>query len=122
MKDFRMPPQAYLQQLLSREDFLVFVAMDHGEVIGGLTAYTLNQYYSTAPLVYIFDLAVSTQFQRRGIGHALIKFINDYCTSIGAEEVFVQADQADDYALDFYRATGGTPEQVVHFTYTLKTS
>ena len=36
------------------------------------------------------------------------------------EELFVQADKVDDYAIDFYRATGPTnEEQVIHFYYSL---
>jgi aminoglycoside 3-N-acetyltransferase I len=39
---------------------------------------------------------------------------------MGFEEVFVQADEADDYALDFYRTTKPTNEEKVrHFYYSL---
>ena len=119
MQNFKIPEQEYLRKLLSKENFLVFVALLENKVIGGLTAYTLDQYYSTKPLVYIFDLAVKREFQRQGIGKNLISTINAYCQETGVEEVFVQADLVDDYALDFYRSTGGIPEDVVHFTYPL---
>ncbi|TGL22981.1 GNAT family N-acetyltransferase [Leptospira bourretii] len=119
MKNFQMPNEDYLQSLLARDDFFVFVSIFRSQVIGGLTAYTLRQYYSEKPLVYIFDLAVLTKYQRQGIGKSLIEAINVYCKKMGAEEVFVQADLIDDYALDFYRSTGGLPEEVVHFTYPL---
>jgi len=80
----------------------------------------LRQYYSTSPLVYIYDLAVAPEYQRKGIGKMLITEIQSYCKDIGVEEVFVQADVADDYALDFYRSTGARGEDVVHFYYPLK--
>ncbi len=35
------------------------------------------------------------------------------------EDGFVQADLVDDYALDFYRSTGGMGGDVVHFSYPL---
>ncbi|GBF43234.1 acetyltransferase [Leptospira ellinghausenii] len=119
MKQCQMPKESYLQSLLSRDDFFVFVTLLDGKVIAGLTAYLLRQYYSERPLVYIFDLAVQTKWQRKGIGKSLIIKINEYCRKEGMEEVFVQADVADDYALDFYRSTGGLPEEVIHFTYPL---
>jgi ribosomal protein S18 acetylase RimI-like enzyme len=119
MKDFVMPPENHLQRLLDRPDFFVFVALTEGKVAGGLTAYTLVQYYSIKPLVYIFDLAVANDLQRRGIGRSLIARLNDYCRQAGMEEVFVQADEVDDHALAFYHATGGTAEKVVHFYYPL---
>jgi len=119
MKNLVVPDQTYLQNILSDKDFLVFVALLENHVVGGLTAYTLPAYYSKAPLVYIYDLAVKTAFQRRGIGRALISGINTYCKSIGVEEVFVQADLEDDHAIEFYRSTGGMAENVIHFGYPL---
>lgn len=120
MKGFKIPADIHLQILLNNPHFMVFVAISGNQVVGGLTAYMLQQYYSTSPLVYVYDLAVKTDLQRQGIGKALMVAINNHCQEIGVEEVFVQADEADGYALDFYKSTGGTPEKVVHFCYPLK--
>ena len=119
MENFLMPEEKHLQQLLAKDSFFVFVALSGNEVVGGLTAYTLEQYYSTKPLVYIYDLAVKTRYQRQGIGRKLMAAINEYCKNTSVEEVFVQADEIDDYAIEFYQATGGNAEKVVHFTYPL---
>lgn len=120
MKDFSIPNSKHLQKLLSQSDFFVFVAMIKNRVIGGLTSYVLEQYYSEKPLAYIFDLAVDTDLQRQGIGKKLIAAANKFYKEKGFEEVFVQADKVDDYAIDFYRSTKPTEEeQVVHFYYTL---
>nr|WKN34070.1 GNAT family N-acetyltransferase [Tunicatimonas sp. TK19036] len=120
MENFSMPDAKHRQRLLNRNDFFVFVALLKGKIVGGLTVYVLEQYYSEKPLAYIYDLAVDTQHQRQGIGNKLIAEVNLYCTEHGFEEVFVQADKVDDYALDFYRTTQPTAEeQVVHFYYTL---
>ncbi len=119
MKAFTIPDDEHLQNLLSKKDFFVFVAVSENKVVGGLTSYTLEQYYSKRPLVYIYDLAVKTSFQRQGIGRLLISAITDYCKQMDMEEVFVQADEADYHVLEFYRGTGGNPEKVVHFNYPL---
>ena len=119
MKNFQMPPADYLQQLLNRDDFFVFVALQNNKVVGGLTSYIMQQYYSQSPLIYIFDLAVQADLQRKGIGKKLIEGNNEYCKSIGAEAVMVQADEVDGYAIDFYRSTGATGQRVVHFDYLL---
>ena len=120
MKDFSIPDFDHLQKLLNRNDFFVFIAKDGNSVIGALTAYVLEQYYSAKPLAYIFDLAVDPKNQRQGIGKKLITTVNKYCAKNGFEEVFVQADKVDDYALDFYRSTKPSEEeQVVHFYYSL---
>lgn len=120
MQNFQMPPQTHLEKLLTKPDFMVFVALKDEEVVAGLTIYTLNQYYSTKPLAYIYDLAVKTTLQRQGIGQQLIRATNTHCRELGYEEVFVQADKVDEYALDFYRKTQPTEEEdVSHFYYSL---
>ena len=119
MENFEMPDENYLEQLLEKDSFFVFVALLQDKVVGGLTSYTLQQYYSKLPLVYIYDLAVKTEFQRKGIGKMLISGLTNYCREIGIEEVFVQADEVDDFAIKFYHSTGATAEKVVHFYYPL---
>jgi len=121
MENFRIPDENHLQNLLSTDNFHVFVSLVDNQVVGGLTAYTLEQYYSERPLVYIYDLAVQTRYQRQGIGKMLMAAINQYCREAGMEEVFVQADEVDDHAIEFYRSTGGIAEKVVHFYYPLNT-
>jgi len=122
MENFNMPDKDYLQTLLKEETFFAFVATIDNQVVGGLTSYTLRQYYSELPLVYIFDLAVKREYQRQGVGKLLISAITTYCRDLGVEEVFVQADEVDDYALEFYRSTGAISKDVVHFYYPLNSS
>ena len=119
MEKFVMPDRSYLQGLLANENIIYYVALYDNHPVGGLTAHILPSVYSQASEVYIYDLAVYAQYQRTGIGRQLISSLNHYCRTQGIKEVFVQADQEDRYALDFYRATGGKAENVVHFTYNL---
>ena len=117
MRNFTMPGRNHIEQLLQGDNFLVFVGLDDDKVIGGLTAYVMEQYYSAAPLVYIYDLAVETNYQRKGIGRALIEHINSYCKKAGVEAVMVEAEEPDEYAIEFYRSTGATGKKTVHFEY-----
>ena len=118
MKDFHMPGPRHLQSLLDNPDFIAMVALSNGKLIGGLTAYVLHQYYAEKPLAYLFDLAVNTEDQGKGIGRALVKALCDHCRQQGFEEVFVQADRDEPQNLDFYRKTRPTGEEdVIHFTY-----
>lgn len=109
----------HLQHLLARQDFMVVVARFVNQVVGGLTAYVLPQYHSEKPVVYLYDIAVSATYQGQGIGTKLLTQLMQYCRSLGVEELFVQANQEDTQAIDFYRATGGVARQVIHFEYTL---
>ncbi len=120
MENLKQPGEEYLINLLKRDNFFAVVAKVDKKIIAGLTVYILNQYYSDKPLAYIYDLAVLPVHQRKGVGKNLISFTNQYCKKHGFEEVFVQADQIDDYAIDFYRLTNPSrEEQVVHFSYNL---
>ncbi len=120
MENFNKPDDKYLQQMLTKSNFFVLLAKAENKVLGGLTVYVLDQYYSHKPLAYIYDLAIAEAYQRKGIGTALIAYLSNYCKEKGFEEVFVQADRSDAYALDFYRQTKPSQEEdVVHFSYTL---
>jgi aminoglycoside 3-N-acetyltransferase I len=120
MEDFTLPDAEYLQSLLKKETVIFYVATIDKKVVGGLTAHILPSTYFPSSEVYIYDLAVETEFQRKGIGRELINSLKEYCASLRLKEIFVQADLEDRHALDFYRATGGIAESVVHFSYPLK--
>ncbi|MDD4971678.1 MAG: GNAT family N-acetyltransferase [Paludibacter sp.] len=119
LDEFIMPDSSYLNQLLDSGNILFYVAIYEQHIVGGLTAHILPSTYNPSSEAYIYDLAVYGQYQRSGIGRQLINSLNRYCKSVGIKEVFVQADSEDQHAIEFYRSTGGKPEQVVHFTYDL---
>lgn len=120
MEVFERPGKTHLQKLLSGGNFFAIVAQVENKIIAGLTVYVLDQYYSEKPLAYIYDLAVIKEYQRKGIGKMLMEYTKEYCMQKGFEEIFVQADKIDDYAIDFYRSTNPTnEEEVVHFYYKL---
>jgi aminoglycoside 3-N-acetyltransferase I len=106
-----------LAKLLEGRGFWVYAALYQDQILGGLTAYELPQYYAEQSEVYIYDIAVSAAHQRRGIGKALLSALLEDCRKGGIASVFVDADEADEHALDFYHATGGKAADVVQFTY-----
>ncbi len=121
MENLKRPSEAHLLNLLQSDNFFAVVAKSENRVIAGMTIYILDQYYSEKPLAYLYDLAVLTEYQRKGVGKNLIKYTIEYCRQRGFKEVFVQADKVDGYAIDFYRLTKPShEEQVVHFSYNLE--
>jgi aminoglycoside 3-N-acetyltransferase I len=117
MKGLIIPNEDYLKKLLQREDFIVFVAAYENVIVGGLTAHILPSYYSASSEIYIYDIAVKTNYQRQGIGEKLILALTEYCSKNGYQSFFVQADEKDAHALDFYHSTGGIAKNAVHFNY-----
>ena len=118
MENFIIPNQKHLQRVLDNQNFIVFTAKIENKVIGGLTVYVLEQYYSAKPLAYIYDLAVLTEFQRQGIGKLLMSRLTDYCKQNGFEDAYVQAETDDVQAVNFYRTTTISNEiQSTQFSY-----
>lgn len=108
---------AYLARLLSRPEFWALVAVDGDEPIGCLTAHTLMMTRAEVEEVFLYDLAVRPDHQRRGIGRALVTALCDGAAALGIDTMFVPADDEDTHALDFYRAIGGEPSPVTFFTF-----
>jgi aminoglycoside 3-N-acetyltransferase I len=107
----------YLMALLARGDFWVLAAVEHGTAIGGVTAHALPMTRSEATELFIYDLAVHPDHQRKGVGRRLVKTLCTLAAAEGITASFVQADNDDTHALEFYRAIGGTAAPVTIFTF-----
>lgn len=112
--------EAYVSQLLSNPAFICIAAINNEEVVGGLTAYELPMYYAAYSECYIYDVGVKATFQRMGIGKLLIAALKEHCNVNNIKTMFVEAQEEDVHAIDFYRATGASEEQVHHFNYECK--
>jgi aminoglycoside 3-N-acetyltransferase I len=108
-----------LHTLLERMDFVALGVFYKEEVIGGLTAFELPLYTSSGSELFIYDVGISITFQRKGLGSQLIRAAQDYCRENSIGFMFVQANQEDTHALDFYRSCGGMAEQVVNFGFSM---
>ncbi len=108
----------YLDRLLGREDFWAIAAFIGDQIIGGVTAHTLPMTRTESSEIFIYDLAVRPDQQRKGVGRRLVAELRAKAAAMGISEVFVPADNDDVHALDFYRAIGGVASPVTIFTFT----
>jgi aminoglycoside 3-N-acetyltransferase I len=108
---------AYLDRLLARPDFWAIAALSGDEVVGGVTAHTLPMTRAESSEMFIYDIAVRGDHQRRGVGRCLIAALREGAAAVGIHDLFVPADDEDLHALDFYRALGGTASPVTIFTF-----
>ncbi|MEL7562795.1 AAC(3)-I family aminoglycoside N-acetyltransferase [Dehalogenimonas sp. 4OHTPN] len=109
-----IPSDEYLKTLLAKECFIAVVAFDDGRVIGGLTAYELTKSEQERSEIYIYDLAVCSEYRRKGVATNLIKELKSIAKDRGAWVIFVQADRGDIPAIKLYESLG-IKESVYHF-------
>ncbi|HEY8091216.1 MAG TPA: GNAT family N-acetyltransferase [Polyangiaceae bacterium] len=108
---------AYVARLLASDAMWVLAATSGEDVVGGLTAHTLPMTRSESREIFIYDLAVRPEHQRRGVGRLLVTHLRKLSGEAGIHDVFVPADEEDAHALDFYRALGAEASRVVFFTF-----
>src|SRR5262249_8726307 len=68
---------SYLYRLLSRDEFWALAAYAGDEVVGGITAHTLPMTRSESAELFIYDVAVRKDYQRKGIGRRLMTALRE---------------------------------------------
>ncbi|MFD0871537.1 GNAT family N-acetyltransferase [Paenibacillus residui] len=121
-EEFESPSLTYVNtknigNLLNNLKFVCIVAQIDNRIIGGLTAYELEMYDREGSSMYIYDLAVNKEYQRKGIGSRLVNEIIMLCKSKNIEDLFVQADGVDQHAISFYKKIGGKQSRTFHFSF-----
>jgi len=116
-EESKIGSEANSLRLLDSDGFIAIAAMAENEVVGGLTAYELPMYYSDSSEIFLYDLAVKPDHQRKGIGKGLLHSLKEYCIEHGIKDFFVMVHEEDEHAIEFYHATGGKSEKVVNFVY-----
>jgi aminoglycoside 3-N-acetyltransferase I len=108
---------SYLKHLLNKSGFIVLIITCENKIVGGLTAYELPMYYAECAEVYMYDIAIQPEFQRKGFGSKLLAALKEYCGENKITGFFVEAHEADKHAVAFYSRAGGKAEKVVHFNF-----
>ncbi len=121
MKKQEKAKASYLKTMLGKPEFISYVIIHNGIVVGGLTAHELQMYYSEHSEMFIYGIAIKSEYQRKGLGKKLMEVLEKYCRQNDIKIMFVEANEEDTKAVDFYRQTGARAEKVVHFIYELIT-
>lgn len=114
-KSAALPSRKYLQGWLARPEYHAIVALQNDAVIGGLTAYELEQLNGTREM-FLYDIAVAQAQRRQGIGRALIAHMESLCVERGIAAWFVATEASETEAIGFYQANGLRRQDVALFT------
>ena len=100
---------------LGNEHVWVMVAMDQGEILGGLVGYELPKFETQRSELYLYDLAVESARQGQGIGRGLLDALIAQVKTTDIWAVFVQADLGDEVPNALYQSYGYKQEKVHHY-------
>jgi aminoglycoside 3-N-acetyltransferase I len=104
-KDAAILDEAQSKQLRDNRNFIAIGATVGFELAGGLTAHLVTNYYKGGLDLFIYDIAIKPDYQRKGVGIELLNFTKNFCQEHAIKEMYVAAESADENALTYYRKT-----------------
>ena len=117
--DAPMPDDEYLADLLAKDSFHFYVAMQDELIIGGLTAYEMPMYTEQVTEMFLYEIDVVESYQRQGVATMLIDALKQTCLSKRIKTIYVGTESNNEPAKKLYKATGGAFEEIAWFVYEL---
>ena len=110
----------YCEQILKNENSIYLVAEKNGAIVGGLSAFFMPFVHGNSE-IFVYDLAVEEDLQRKGIGTQLMQKLKEISMELGADGIIVPVENEDEHAIKFYNKTGGEGnDEVTLFWYPTK--
>lgn len=106
-----------IENMLSDKNFHVLVAISGGNIIGGLTAYTLEMLYGQGNKLFLYEVEVEKTHRRKGVGSMLIKALKELGSALHIKSIFLCTDIDNTAAQKLYRKMGGDekPQRMYSF-------
>jgi len=89
-----------------------------GELAGFVLAYRLERLDREAAQLFVYEVGVTPQYRRDGIGARLMGHVRDLVAEEALMEAFVLTDQDNEAAVQLYRSTGGQVEGATSILFT----
>ncbi|HEU4557989.1 MAG TPA: GNAT family N-acetyltransferase [Longimicrobium sp.] len=99
----------------------MFVAIDHGVVVGMITAVDYV-HPDKAPQLWINEVGVAPSHQRRGIARRLLDTMLAHGRTLGCTEAWLGTEDDNHAANALYRSAGSKPEPFVLYSWKLQTA
>jgi len=106
----REPSIPHLRTFLAQESNYLIIAEDGNAPVGSLTAYRMPALCCDATMVYIFEIEVTENYRRQGIGTRMINLLKQFCLEDGVEDIWVATEKDNQAARRLYESTGGICE------------
>lgn len=100
-----MDDQAVGQFLQSETDHLL-MAFVGGQAAGFLIAHELRRLDGLSAEMFLYEIGTDQQFQRRGVGRALVTALKALAKARGCRGLFVATNASNGAAMGLYEITG----------------
>lgn len=118
-------PELTDEQLVAIRDnrnFVVFAATVGFELVGGMTAHIVPNYYRGGIDLFIQDLAIRSTHRRMGVASELLGKAKKFCEDHRIREMYLAAEWDDDQANAFYKSTEAEELRAIFYTYKIKSA
>ena len=113
-----MPTLEHLHTLLDDNRSYLFAAIDENSVIGYALAYRFPSLYSSDYLAYLYDIEVSENYRRKGIGRLLIEKMLEHLRLDNVKELWLGTGIDNQEGQGLFRATGAIKSEEAFNDYT----
>jgi len=109
-KSAQLSAERVAQFLANPTNYLI-VAESAENLAGFVLAYRLERLDRTAAQLFVYEVGVAPQYQRRRVGSRLMEHVRHLVSEESLMEAFVITDHSNDAAVRLYRSTGGQVEE-----------
>lgn len=102
----RVLPERIAEIANDKNTYLVVCDVDKNIIATALVALCNDVMFGRQPFAIIENVIVSTDYQRKGIGKALMNYIEQFCLASDCSKIMLLSSSDNHSAHDFYAAMG----------------
>ena len=112
------PSSEHLKMLLNDDRSYLFAALEDNAVVGYALVYRFPSLYSSAYLAYLYDIEVSADYRRKGIGKLLIQVTLEHLKLDNVNELWLGTGVDNPEGQGLFSSTGAIKSEEVFNDYT----
>jgi len=97
---------------LTKPGARAFVATIDGQACGIISVFPDKDYFTDHPRAYVDNLAVDRESEGKGVGRALLDFVEGWARDHGFREVVLDVFASNQRAIAFYERQGYQPDHI----------
>lgn len=110
--------QQFLEERISKEESIIFIALVDGEAAGFVQLYPIFSSVSLKRAYILNDLYVDPQFRQQGAGKRLMEKSFAYCEENNTRFVALETAKDNIQAQKLYEQMGMNQEEMLHYSKT----